>query len=214
MPTEAHTTLVLRYTPRTGSRTAGLLDHAVAQLPAPVVTEDLGRHPPDLFDPARIDAYTCRNYAGQPIDAQQTAALAGMDRLTQQLMDARQVVLAFPVYNFSVPAAVKAWFDAVIQKQRTWTVRDGQYTGLMAGRRALVIATAGGPLRGAQAHQDHALSLARLQFEFMGFDTIDTVLADAINARPDQAPAALDRARQAIDRVLNQWNRHPGLGAA
>ena len=213
MPTEPQT-LVLRYTPRTGSRTAGLLDHAVAQLAGPVVTEDLGRQAPDLFDPVRIDAYTRRNYAGLPIDAEQTAALAGMDRLTRQLMDAQQVVLAFPVYNFSVPAAVKAWYDAVIQKQRTWTVRDGQYTGLMTGRRALVIATAGGPLRGAQAHHDHALTLARLQFEFMGFDTVDTVLADAINARPEQAPAALARARQGIDHVLRQWSTRDGLGAA
>lgn len=207
--------LIVRYTPRTGSRTATLLDHAVGRLALPAVTEDLAAHPPDLFDTPRIDAYTQRNYAGQTLDARQAAALAGMDRLTQQLIDARLVVLGFPVYNFSVPAAVKAWFDAVIQKQRTWTARNGQYAGLMGGRHALLIATAGGALTGAHAHLDHALRLARLQFEFMGFSAIESVLADGLNARPDTAEQTLATACSDIDDTLRRWGMHAhALGAA
>ena len=199
-------TLLVRYTPRTGSRTARLVDHALERLGGPVVELDLAVTEPELFDSRRIDAYTQRNYGRQPLDADQAAAMAQMDAFTQQVIDAQQVILAFPVYNFSVPGAVKAWIDAVVQKNRTWTINGGNYTGLMQGRRALVIATAGGPLSGDFAHLDHAVSLARKQFEFMGFDRTDTVLAERINAEPDKADDALAAARRSIAAVIDTWN--------
>ena len=195
----------MRYTPRTGSRTATLVDHALAQLQTPVTELDLAKTLPELFDTARIDAYTRRNYGGQTLSADQAAAMAQMDRFTQQVIDAKLVILAFPVYNFSVPGAVKAWIDAVVQKNRTWTVNDGEYEGLMQGRRALVIATAGGPLSGDFAHLDHAVSLAKKQFEFMGFDAIDSVLAERLNANPDGVDEELASARSQIESVVRRW---------
>lgn len=198
-------TLLVRCTPRTGSRTAILVDHALKHLPGPAASLDLASTRPDLFDTTRIDAYTRRNYGGQDLSDAQIEAMAQMDAFTQQVIDARQVILAFPVYNFSVPGAVKAWIDAVVQKNRTWTVRNGQYRGLMQGRRALVIATAGGPLSGDFAHQDHAVSLARKQFEFMGFDRVDSVLAERLNAEPQTADARLDQARVEITEVIGDW---------
>lgn len=203
----AGNTLLVRYTPRTGSRTANLVAHALAGLDTPVTELDLAKTQPDLFDTPRIDAYTRRNYGGQTLDDAQTAAMAQMDAFTQQVIDARQVLLAFPVYNFSVPGAVKAWIDAVVQKNRTWTIKDGQYTGLMQGRRALVIATAGGPMSGEHAHLDHAIALARKQFEFMGFDQVESVLAERLNAEPDSADQRLADARADIDAVLARWQR-------
>lgn len=200
-----HETLLVRYTPRTGSRTAVLIEHALEHMAGSVTELDLASTLPELFDTLRIDAYTRRNYGGQALNDAQREAMAQMDAFTQQVIDAKQVILAFPVYNFSVPGAVKAWIDAVVQKNRTWTMRDGQYQGLMQGRRALVITTAGGPLSGEFAHMDHAISLARKQFDFMGFDRVDSVLAERLNAEPQSVDERLDQARAEIENVLREW---------
>ena len=43
-----------------------------------------------------------------------------MDRMTTQLKSADIIVIAFPMYNFSMPAIIKTWFDFVIQKGVTF----------------------------------------------------------------------------------------------
>ncbi|WP_198022108.1 hypothetical protein [Algiphilus aromaticivorans] len=66
---------VVRYTPRTGSRTARLLDHALAQLEVTPTVTDLGASQPPLFDTTRVDAYVARNYGGAELSAQAAAAI-------------------------------------------------------------------------------------------------------------------------------------------
>jgi len=98
---------------------------------------DLAAAPPPLLDRRSLPAYVRRNYLGETLAAEEAGALAAADRLVEQLIRADLVVLAFPLYNFSVPAPVKAWMDAVMQKGRTWAARDGRYAGLLHGRKAL-----------------------------------------------------------------------------
>ena len=110
---------IVRYTPRTGSRTAQLLEHAVSQLdPAAVTVTDLAARVPPVFDQRTVDAYIQRNYAGQTLDAEAAQGLAPMDRYVEALRAADHVILATPMYNFALPGAVKAWFDAIIQKDQ------------------------------------------------------------------------------------------------
>lgn len=42
-------------------------------------------------------------------------ALALSDELISELVDADEIVLATPMYNFAVPAALKAWVDHVVR---------------------------------------------------------------------------------------------------
>jgi FMN-dependent NADH-azoreductase len=43
-----------------------------------------------------------------------------MDRMTTQLKSANIIVVAFPMYIFSMPTIVKAWFDSVMQRGVTF----------------------------------------------------------------------------------------------
>lgn len=196
---------VVRYTPRTGSRTARLLEHAIAQLdPAPVVT-DLATTLPPLFDTTRVDGYVARNYGGIEPAAETAAALAPMDRYVEQLRAADRIILATPMYNFGLPAAVKAWFDAVIQKDRTWTVRDGAYEGWLTGHRALLITTSSGQYEDGPGSYDLLTPTVRQLFGFMGFAGVDVVAGQGTAAPAEVVDRRMAQARAEIDRVIAAW---------
>lgn len=199
--------LVIQYLPRgERSRTKRLLAAFRSRLAdADVVEVDLAACPPAAFDAVRLPAYVRRNYGGEDLSGAEREALAEADRLAQQVVDADAVVLAFPMFNFSVPAAVKAWMDAVMQKGRTWTAEGGAYRGLKSGCRALVLYTAGGAYDGPRASWDHAGPLARHAFEFMGFDDVRVVRADSQNAAPGIAEEALLNGMAAAREVARDW---------
>ncbi len=69
------------------------------------------------------------------------AALRQSDGLVDELLAAHQLVIATPVYNYNVPAALKAWIDHVVRKGRTLGL-DGR--GLLEGKKATVLIASGG----------------------------------------------------------------------
>lgn len=198
-------TLVVRYTPRSGSRTANLLKHACAQLSGAVSEIDLAANLPPLFDTTRVDGYVARNYGGAEIDGAAQAALAPMDAHVEQLRAADRVILATPMYNFGLPGAVKAWFDAVIQKDRTWTIRGGQYQGWLTKHRALVLYTSGGRYEDAPGSFDLLTPTVRQLFGFMGFASVDVVSGQGMAAPEEAVARSLADARARIDKVIAQW---------
>jgi FMN-dependent NADH-azoreductase len=130
-----------------------------------------------------------------------------MDRMTAQVKRADIVVLAFPMYNFSLPAAVKAWFDSVMQKGETWTGADGGYRGLMQGKKALILMASGGAYNGKMASWEHAVSLAKVEFTFMGFDEVKAVTAEDLNRDPDGAERRLAAAQERVRLLAREWTR-------
>jgi FMN-dependent NADH-azoreductase len=46
-------------------------------------------------------------------------ALALSDELVSELVEADEIIVATPMYNFAVPAALKAWIDHVVRAGKT-----------------------------------------------------------------------------------------------
>ncbi|MFY0574262.1 FMN-dependent NADH-azoreductase [Cystobacter fuscus] len=63
------------------------------------------------------------------------------DALVAELLAADHLVIATPVYNYNVPAALKAWVDHIVRKGLTLGY-DGQ--GLVTGKKATVLLASGG----------------------------------------------------------------------
>jgi FMN-dependent NADH-azoreductase len=63
------------------------------------------------------------------------------DELVGEVLAADHLVIATPVYNYNVPAALKAWIDHIVRKGLTLGL-DG--SGLVRGKRATVLLASGG----------------------------------------------------------------------
>ncbi|MEL7311779.1 MAG: NAD(P)H-dependent oxidoreductase [Pseudomonadota bacterium] len=120
-------------------------------------------------------------------DDDDRAALAYSDALVAQLEAADLIVLGVPIYNFGVPAALKAWFDQVARAGRTFRYTAEGPQGLLNGKRAVVIVSSGGvPV---DSPVDFATPHVRQFLKFLGIDDITVIAADQLNQNADTAMA-------------------------
>ena len=163
-----------------GSITRQLTDQVVGKFQgAQVVTRDLTAGI-DLIDETWIGA----NFTdpGDRTDDQK-ATLAGSDALVAELKAADVVVIGAPVYNFSIPAALKAWIDQICRARETFRYTENGPVGLLEGKRAIVIVASGGvpvdsPVDFATPYLRHALG-------FIGIHDVEVIAADRLSADQD-----------------------------
>lgn len=149
-------------------------------------------------DPAFIDGdWIAANLtAAGARDAAQRQRLALSDRLIRELRWADHVVLTTPMYNFGVPATLKAWIDLVCRAGETFRYTADGPVGLLEGKSAdIVITTGGAPL---DSPVDFVSGYLRQIMSFIGIERVRVFGADRMNIDADASlAAALERIEQA-----------------
>jgi len=124
----------------------------------------------------------------------QRDTLALSDRLVDELHAARTIVIGTPIYNFGVPAALKAWIDLVARAGLTFRYSDTGPVGLLTGKRAIIAIASGGTAVGSEI--DFASGYLRHMLGFLGITEVEVIAADQIMINADQA---LTGAHERID---------------
>jgi FMN-dependent NADH-azoreductase len=127
-------------------------------------------------------------------------ALALSDRLVDELKQADILVIGTPVYNFGVPAALKAWVDLIARARLTFRYTENGPQGLLGGKRAVLVVASGGVA--VDGEVDFATPYLRQALKFVGITEVDVIAADRQNLRGDEAVAG---ARSAIDELVRNW---------
>lgn len=204
-------TLVVQYLPRgERSNTKKVLDAflATAQDKTDIEILDLVEETPPLFLSDNLIAYILRDMVSQEISDEQKKLLEPADKCVAQLQAADNVVIAFPTYNFSLPAVVKAWFDQVMLAGHTFTMQEGNFVGLLENKKALIINSSGAAYDNPDMQaKEHALSLGKLELNFMGIQDVELVSAAGTNMQPDEEGVA-EIVRKAADEakaVAEKW---------
>jgi FMN-dependent NADH-azoreductase len=100
---------------------------------------------------------------------QQKALLVPSDELIAELQKADEYVIATPMYNFGIPAKLKAYVDHIVRSGLTFTMNaDGSYTGLLSGKKATVIIASAGEY-GPDAPAEGLDTLKPYLREILGF---------------------------------------------
>ena len=139
---------------------------------------------------------------------QQKERLAESDALVAELVAADIVVLGVPIYNFGIPATLKAWIDQVARARVTFRYESDGSVGLLDGKKAYVVIASGGVPVGAPA--DFASPYLRHALGFLGISDVEVIAADRQNARGDDA---LDEARARIAELVHTASRYTGAAA-
>jgi FMN-dependent NADH-azoreductase len=111
--------------------------------------------------------------------------LALSDRLVDELRAADVLVIGVPIYNFGVPAALKAWVDLICRARMTFRYTENGPEGLLTGKKAYLIVASGGV--GVDSAVDFATPYMRQALGFVGIEDVDVVAADQQNRRGDEA---------------------------
>lgn len=166
-----------------------------------VVRRDLGTTPLRFTDAPWLAAYFT------PPDKQSAEmrdALRLSDELVAELLHADTIVIATPVYNYNVPAVLKAWFDHIVRKGITLGFTG---EGLLKGKRCTVLLASGGVYTEGSPiqHRDIATQWLRLILNVLGIEEIEFVAAGGTKvidlgeqSRADYMAPILPRIRAAV----------------
>ena len=163
---------------------------------------------PDLFLGNILMAYINRNFLRHDLLPEDEKLLSKMDRMAAQLKSADIVVVAFPMYNFSMPAIVKAWFDSVMQKGVTFGKgNDGQIVS-NTGKKALTLISSGGVYSNESfAGREHALSLSNLEFQYMEYSDVRGILAEGMVLKEEVKQTNLNKSIHQARAIAGEWYR-------
>ena len=127
--------------------------------------------------------------------AEERALLAQSDALTTEVERADIMVLAVPIYNFSIPAALKAWVDMVCRDNVDGATAIGK-SGAKRYKHAIVILTSNHTRAGAD--DDFASGFMQFILKFIGCTDIDMVDATGL---ADDKQGILRAANDRIDAI-------------
>src|SRR5690606_1156607 len=161
--------LVINYTPRTGSYTEVLFDEFVklAKGKTEIRYLDLTETPPDLLLTENLNLIMDRNMGKRDFSESELSILSNHHKLVEEVLDADNIVLAFPVYNFTMPATVKAWIDAVVVSDKTFSFSpEAGFSGLCTDKKALSIIVSGFDYNNSDNIKEYASSTLKQNYDF------------------------------------------------
>jgi FMN-dependent NADH-azoreductase len=172
-----------------------------------IVCRDVGLNPPPPVNEAWIAAAFCD-------PATQSSAMREAIRLSETLIDevagADAIVFGVPMYNFGMPAQLKAYFDQIVRVGRTFAFDPGvdePYRPLLASKPVVVITSAGdGAVHpgGALAHLNFLEPHLETILAFIGLTDLSVVRAGYDEYQDDRAKRSLANAEKAVDQLLDR----------
>jgi FMN-dependent NADH-azoreductase len=165
---------------------------------AKVTHRDLGESPPP-----HLIVETINGVRGTAATENEFAARRLSDEFIGELKAADTVVIGAPMYNFSVPTTLRAWFDHVLRPGATFSYADGAPRGLLGGKRVIVIESRGGLYTDGPAKAfDFQEPYLRQLLGFMGITDVTFVHAEKIGYGPEARSASIEAAKAKISEVV------------
>ena len=142
--------------------------------------------------------------AGTPAElrdaAQKHEAQLSADTLAQFLA-ADAVVIAAPMYNFTIPTQLKAWIDRIAVAGQTFRYTEAGPEGLCGNKKVIVVSTSGGLHAGQAtgvAHEDYL----KVMLGFIGITDVEFVRAHGLAYGDEVRNKAMNDAHAQINQDL------------
>ncbi len=174
------------------------------------ISRDVGLNPPPPVNESWIAAAF---EAPEKRTPAMREALALSDVLINEIIAADTIVLGVPMYNFGMPAALKAYVDQVVRIGRAFDFDASAaepYSPLLPSKPVVAILSAGdGALHigGELAHLNFLEPHLQTILGFIGLTDVTFVRAGYDEYQDDRAKRSLASAQSAVDELLDQLRR-------
>ncbi len=175
-----------------------------------VTYRDLGLNPPSFIDREWIQSAFTPASKQEPWMAE---VLAESNALTNELIAADILVIGAPLYNFGMPAALKAWIDQVVRIDRTVSFNpatpEDPFTPLLADRprHAVILSARGGAgfgPDGALQHMNHLEPSLSTVLEFIGISRIHCIALENEEAGGMLLANSIAEAHRKVDALVDE----------
>ena len=200
-------TLVISYTPREGSYTKILFDNFLKLAQGRTVLKhvNLVETPPELLLEKNLNLIMEWNMGKRNFSSEELLTLSNHQKFISEVLETDNIVLAFPIYNFTLPATVKAWVDAIVVSDKTFSFSPNTgFRGLCNNKKALSIIVSGFDYNNSGDIKEYASHTIKQNFEFIGISS-EQILAFGVDQNRDQIDSILDQAKNEIKLVVDRW---------
>lgn len=128
--------------------------------------------------------------------AEQKKLIDISDAFLKEIHDADVLVIASPIYNFTIPAQLKNWIDQIARAGVSFRYTNQGSEGLLKGKRAIIAYSSAGTPIGSEL--DFASDYLRHFLGFVGITDVAFVAADRLASDRD---AGMARAKEALDQI-------------
>lgn len=161
-----------------------------------VMVRDLAAQPVPHLNGEHVAAFGSKPEARTPA---QQAIVEFSDALIAELRNADTIVFAVPMYNFSVPSTLRAYFDHIARAGVTFRYTADGPEGLIQGKEVYVFVTRGGFY--AEANDTQTAYLKQF-LGFIGLNDARLVYAEGLAIDAATRERSLNAAQRAVDGLI------------
>lgn len=174
---------------------------------------DIGQNPPSFISHDWIASSFTPEQQREPWMRE---TLAESDQLVDELIAADVLVIGTPLYNFGMPAALKAWIDQVVRPGRTVDIDESNpldpYVPKLADRpRHAVILTARGGIGfdvgGEMAHMNHLEPNLITALGFIGITQVHQIAIEGQEVGGELLAESVAQAQNKVDALVAELQR-------
>jgi len=172
------------------------------------IYRDIGSAPPDFISENWIAA------AFSPEEKrtdEQNSLLALSDILIEELTEAEIILISTPMYNYGMPASLKAWFDQVIRLNKTFTFDlsrgDFPLEPTMSGKTLVLLTSCGEfgfEVGGVREKMNHLSPHIHSASKYLGVDEQHEIRVEYQEFGDQRHTQSIDNAYSAIPKVIEQ----------
>ncbi|HHF3007445.1 FMN-dependent NADH-azoreductase [Vibrio diabolicus] len=157
-----------------------------------LTVRDLAANPLPVLDFAVATALR----ATEDLSQEQQAVVELSDTLIEEVKAADTLVIAAPMYNFTIPTQLKNWIDLIARAGVTFKYTENGVQGLIEGKKAIVITTRGGIHKDSPT--DNVTPYLCTVLGFVGITDVEFVYAEALNMGEDFAAKGISEAQSQL----------------
>ncbi|ELL0573872.1 FMN-dependent NADH-azoreductase [Vibrio fluvialis] len=137
--------------------------------------------------------------ATEDLSEEQQKVVALSDELIAEVKAADTLVIAAPMYNFTIPTQLKNWFDLIARAGVTFKYTEVGVQGLIEGKKAVVITTRGGIHKDSAT--DNVTPYLKTILGFVGITEVEFVYAEALNMGEEPAAKGIESAKSQLEAI-------------
>lgn len=130
-------------------------------------------------------------------------SLKSSDEYIKELKDADVIVVASPMYNWSIPSSLKAYIDQVVRVNETWKYNPNDvqnpYIGLLENKKVVLLLTRGSQgyeKGGYNQHIDFQTNYLKWVFNVIGISDVHVINIDGEANNQEEYSLNIDIAHQ------------------
>lgn len=144
-----------------------------------VKVRDLSVEAPPHVDYALVGAFFT---PPESRSAEQNEKIKLSDSLVDELFESDTILISTPMWNFSVPSALKAYIDHIVRAGRTFSFAKGYPEGLVTGKKVYVLTASGSVFSsGPFSSYDHLNSYLPQVLGFIGMTDVTVLRSEGLN---------------------------------